>query len=37
MNGIYLGFSETEITDFENQLRRILKNLEENEHEKSKI
>ena len=30
MNGIfYKGFSATEITDFENQLRRILKNLEE--------
>ena len=26
----YKGFSETEIADFENQLRRILKNLEEN-------
>ena len=36
MNGIfYKGFSETEITDFENQLRRILKSLEEKEHEKS--
>ena len=30
MNGIfYKGFSETEITAFENQLRRILKNLED--------
>ena len=34
MNGIfYKGFSETEITDFENQLRRILKNLEDNQNE----
>ena len=31
MNNIfYSGFSETEIADFESQLRRILKNLEEN-------
>ena len=31
MNAIfYKGFSETEIMDFENQLRRILKNMEEN-------
>ena len=31
MNGIfYSGFTETEIVDFENQLRKILKNLEEN-------
>jgi len=36
MNGIfYKGFSETEIADFENQLRRILKNMEERENEKS--
>ncbi|MCL2588489.1 MAG: MarR family transcriptional regulator [Oscillospiraceae bacterium] len=36
MNGIfYKGFSETEIRDFENQLRRILNNLEEKEDEKS--
>jgi len=36
MNGIfYKGFSETEVTDFENQLRKILKNLEEKENEKS--
>jgi len=36
MNGIfYKGFSETEVLDFENQLRRILKNLEEREHEQS--
>jgi len=29
MNGIfYKGFSEAEVVDFENQLRRILKNLE---------
>ena len=31
MNGIfYEGFTDAEITGFENQLRRILKNLEEN-------
>ena len=36
MNGIfYKGFSETEVTAFENQLRRILKNVEEKEHEKN--
>ena len=36
MNGIfYKGFSETEIANFENQLRKILKNLEERENEKN--